>query len=96
MKINVKQLAKLANLTLSEKQLYDLEISIPSVVSYMDEIKNLNVDAIEETSRVTEESNVLREDIVTKSLSQEEALQNAKKTYKGFFVVPNVFEKKEE
>lgn len=96
MKINVKQLAKLANLTLSEKQLHDLEESIPSVVSYMDEVKNLDVDSIEETSRVTEESNVLREDVITKSFSQEEALQNAKKTHKGFFVVPNVFEKKEE
>lgn len=91
MKINVSALAKLANLTLSEKQLKDLEESIPGVVEYMDEVKNLDVDSIPETTRVTEEKNILREDIVTESLSQEEALQNAKQTHKGFFVVPNVF-----
>ncbi len=91
MKINVSALAKLANLTLSEKQLKDLEESIPGVVEYMDEVKNLDVDSIPETTRVTEEKNILREDIVTESLSQEEALKNAKQTHKGFFVVPNVF-----
>ncbi|HEX8965150.1 MAG TPA: Asp-tRNA(Asn)/Glu-tRNA(Gln) amidotransferase subunit GatC [Patescibacteria group bacterium] len=91
MKINVSALAKLANLTLSDKQLKDLEESIPGVVEYMDEVKNLDVDSIPETTRVTEEKNVLREDEVRESLSQEEALKNAKQTYKGFFVVPNVF-----
>lgn len=96
MAINIKQLAKLANLPLTQKQLEDLENSIPSVVAYMDEIKNLDVDDIPETSRVTEESNVFREDVVTASLTQEEALSNAKKTHKGFFVVPNVFGKGDE
>ncbi len=91
MKINVSALAKLANLNLSDKQLKDLEESIPGVVEYMDEVKNLDVDSIPETTRVTEEKNILREDEVTESLSQEEALKNAKQTHKGFFVVPNVF-----
>jgi len=96
MKIDVKSLAKLANLSLTQKQLNDLEKTVTTVVSYMDEIKNLDVENIAETTRVTEESNVMREDEVRASLSQEEALQNAKKTYKGFFVVPHVFSNKEE
>ena len=90
--MNIKVLAKLANLNLSKKQEEDLEKSIPSVVDYMDEIKNLDVDDVTETTRVTEEENVLREDIVESSLSQEQALKNAKKTRNGFFVVPAIFE----
>ena len=93
MKIDVKKLAELANLTLTQEQEKNLEESIPAVVASMDEIKNLDVDDIAETTRVTEEKNVLREDVVMPSLSQEDALKNAKKTHKGFFVVPSVLEK---
>ena len=92
MKINVKHLAKLANLELSKKQEEDLEKNTPAVITYMDEIKNLDVDGVAETTRVTEEENVWREDIVELSLSQADALRNAKKTRRGFFVVPGIFE----
>lgn len=92
MKINIKQITKLTKLDLNKKQKKNLEKSIPGVISYMDEVKNLDVDDIPETTRVTEEENVLREDIIEPSLSQKEALKNAKKTHNGFFVVPAIFE----
>jgi len=43
MKIDIKNLAKLANLTLTKEQEENLEKSIPSVMEYMDQIKNLDV-----------------------------------------------------
>ncbi len=91
--MHVKNLAKLANLTLTKEQEEELEKSIPTVVDYMDEIKNLDVDDIPETTRVTEEENVLREDVVQPSLSQKDVLKNAKNTRNGFFVVPAVLDK---
>jgi aspartyl-tRNA(Asn)/glutamyl-tRNA(Gln) amidotransferase subunit C len=78
---------------LTKKQEEELEKSIPSVLEYMDQINKLDVDDIPETTRVSEEENVLREDIVTPSLSQKDALKNAKQTRDGFFVVPYVLEK---
>ena len=39
----------------------------------MEEIKNIDVTNISETSRIAKEENVLREDIVKESLSQDEA-----------------------
>ncbi len=93
--MKIKDLAKLANLNLTKDQENDLEKSIPKVITYMDEIKNLDVDNISETTRLTEEENIFREDIVEPSLSQEEALMNAKNTRDGFFVVPSVSEKEE-
>jgi len=92
MKIDVKNLAKLTKLTLNKSQENSLQKSIPSVLEYMEEIKNLDVDNIPETIRVTEEENVWREDIVQPSLSQKDALKNAKKTKNGFFVVPAIFD----
>src|SRR5260370_34315922 len=95
MKISIDYLSKLANLKLSNEQKEVMEKSIPSVVEHMEEIKELDVANVSETNGVTEEENVWREDSVEVSLSQEEALSNAKKTYKGFFVVPSIFENKE-
>lgn len=89
MVLDVKKLAKLANVMLTDSQEKDLEESIPAVVEYMDQVKNLNIDSIKETNRIGDEVNITREDVVTKSLTQEEALNGAK-NYKGFFIVPNI------
>jgi aspartyl-tRNA(Asn)/glutamyl-tRNA(Gln) amidotransferase subunit C len=96
MSINITQLAKLANVKLSQKQVEEFSESITTVIAYMDEIKNLALEDVAETSRVTTEINVFREDSIEPSLSQEEALKNAKKTYNGFFVVPYIFDSNDE
>lgn len=96
MKIDISHLAKLANVKLTKEQEKILSESIPTVIAYMDQIKNLDLAKIPETSRVTEEINILREDEIEPSLTQKEALSNAKKTHNGFFVVPFVFEKEEK
>lgn len=36
--------------------------------------------------------NVMREDVVTPSFTQDQALKNAKDTYEGYIVVPGLFE----
>lgn len=95
MKLPVTKLADLANVKLSEIQKKELESSISSVISFMEEIKNLDLENVKETSRVSEEENIFREDVVEASFTQEVALKNAKKTYNGFFLVPYVFEKEE-
>lgn len=92
MKISIKHLAKLANFDLSKEQEETMEKSIPSVVGYMEEIKNLDVGSVSETNFASEEKNITRDDVIELSLSQVSALSNAKKTHKGFFVVPYVFE----
>lgn len=96
MSISIKHLAKLSNLQLSQEQMTVMEKSIPAVVQNMETIKQLKVPDVAATNGVSEEENIYREDIPEPSLSQEEALKNAKNTYKGFFVVPYVFEEDED
>ena len=86
----IDSLAKLAkiNLTKEEEERYTGEFS--AVMGYMEEIKNLDVENIPETSRVSDEGNVLREDKVEPSLSQEQALKNSKNTHNGYFLVPQI------
>lgn len=86
----IKNLSDLAKINLSDEQIIKYTQDLSSVMGYMDEIKDLNVENIPETSRVSDEGNVLREDIVKESLSQNEALKNSKNTNNGYFLVPQI------
>jgi len=86
-----KKIGLLSNISLTDAQAETLAESISSVVEYMEEIKDLTLEDVPETYRVTEEANIFREDRVEPSLPQEEALRNAEKSYNGYFLVPYVF-----
>jgi aspartyl-tRNA(Asn)/glutamyl-tRNA(Gln) amidotransferase subunit C len=90
----VKHLAKLANLHLSDSKLQELLPQFASILEFVSKVQSLNTENIHETSQVTGLENVFREDVVDDSrmLSQKEALSNAKKTYNGFFSVDAIFE----
>jgi aspartyl-tRNA(Asn)/glutamyl-tRNA(Gln) amidotransferase subunit C len=87
----VKTISRLAKLNLTDKQIEQYTKDLSSVVGYMEEIKNIDVEKVSETSRVTDEENVLRNDEVKSSLSQEKALKNCKNTHNGYFLVPAIF-----
>lgn len=87
----IKNLSKLAKINLTEEQIEKYTNDFSSVMSYMEEIKNIDVSNISETSRIAKEENILREDVVKESLSQKEALKNSKNTNNGYFLVPAIF-----
>ena len=71
-------LSKLVKITLTKEQEEKYAGEFSSVINYMEEIKNLNVENIPETARIFDEGNILREDKVESSLSQVQALKNSK------------------
>ncbi|MEK7177630.1 MAG: Asp-tRNA(Asn)/Glu-tRNA(Gln) amidotransferase subunit GatC [Patescibacteria group bacterium] len=86
----INSLSKLAKINLTKEQEEKYAGEFASVMGYMDEIKNLDVEDIPETSRVSDEGNVLREDVIKPSLSQEQSLKNSKNTSNGYFLVPQI------
>jgi len=90
----VKHIAKLAKLNLSDSQIAQLTPQLTSVLDYVSKIQSLDTKGVIETSQVTGLENVYREDVVDneRMLSQEEALSNAKRSYNGYFVVNAIFE----
>lgn len=90
--LNIKRIASLASLRVSEKEEELLEEQLETTVHHVDNLEKINTDHIISTAQVTNLSNVFREDVVTPSLPQEKALENAKKTHNGFFVVPAILE----
>ena len=91
-KDEVKKVAKLANLPITEEQdeLYSEQLS--KVLDYIDQLNEVQTDAVEPTFNVSGLSNVWSEDEVEPSLPQEDVLKNAPNTAKGYFVTKGVFE----
>lgn len=93
--VPVAHTAKLANLNLTEEQLKAYEVSMSSIVNTMQEVASLDLQSVPLTARVIEEENIFRDDVVQPSLTQEEALQNAKRIHDGHFMVDHILENKD-
>ena len=92
MAVDIKHIAKLANLRLFPDEEKTLESQLEETISYVNKLSEINTDGIQPTSQVTGLENVERDDVAGPSLSQEQALQNAKSKYNGFFKVEQILE----
>ena len=90
MKINVKHIAKLANLPLLGKEEKKFEKQLNEVLSYVEKLNEKDIKKVEETSQITGLKNVAREDKETSSLTQEEVLSNSKSNHNGMFKIPKI------
>ncbi len=93
----VKHIAQLANIPISEEESNKLAQDFSETLQVVDQLKKADVSKVEITHQVTGFKNVFREDVAKEdqSFTQKEALANAHKTYKGYFVVPYVLQNKD-
>lgn len=82
----VKHVAKLANLSLSETELEEFRGKLSETLEYVSQLTKLDTKNTKATPQVTNKVNEFREDVIVPGLSQAEALQNARQTYNGYFV----------
>lgn len=95
MKLDVKHIARLASLPLTDEEAQKFEKQLSDIVGYIDKLNELDTEDREPTAQVTGLVNVLREDSETAPcFSQEEALSNAPKKHNGMFEVEQILEEK--
>lgn len=89
-KDDVKHVAKLANLPLSEKEeeLYSEQLS--KILDYVEQLNQVDTKGVETTFNVSGQENVMRADETVASLTQDEALQNASQKENSFFITKKV------
>lgn len=92
MKIDVPHVAKLANLPLKPEEEKKFEKQLSEILNYVEKLKKVDTKNVETTSQATGLENVTREDEAKPSLTQEEALLNAKSQHNGFIKVKAVLE----
>jgi len=88
----VRQVARLSRIKLSPSEVERFAGQLSAILAYVDQLNELDTDAVEPTTHPLRFSNVFRPDQVQSSLSSEQALANAPQTHGNFFAVPKVLE----
>ena len=87
---DVRHVAKLARLDLSEAQLARFTTQLESILEYVAKIGQVDVTGVEPMAHAIPLANVLRDDQVQPGLPLDKVLANAPQTDGPFFKVPKV------
>lgn len=86
----VKYVAKLARLNLSDNEVKAMTSQLDSILNYVDKLNELDTENVKPTTHAIEVQNAFREDAVRESLGQEASLRNAPQQNGETFVVPKI------
>jgi aspartyl-tRNA(Asn)/glutamyl-tRNA(Gln) amidotransferase subunit C len=85
----VRHVASLARLQLSEEELDRMAVELDGVLAHIATIEQLDLDGVEPTSHVVAVENALRADVPVPSLPRERALESGPEIVDDGFAVPS-------
>lgn len=88
----VKYVANLARLAITEEEAETFTKQLDAMISFSEQLNELNTDHVEPTSHVLDMKNVMREDKSQEGLPQSEVLKNAPDHQDGQVKVPSIIE----
>ena len=86
----VEYVANLARIQVSEAEKDQLSSQLSSILTYMQELNQVNIEGVSPMASVLSQANVLREDEVRESVTQDKAIANAPTAKDGMFQVPKI------
>ena len=89
----IENLAKLSHLSFDEQERKEIKADLQEMISFIEKLKEVNTEGVVPLIHMSNNVNILRDDIVQGSISREEALKNAPDTDGIFFKVPKVIKK---
>lgn len=87
---DVRHVAKLSRLKLSEDQVHHFRDQLENVLGYIAKLNELDVTNVEPMAHPLESTNVLREDVPAPGMDVDMAIGNAPAKSPPFFKVPKV------
>jgi len=84
----IAKIAHLARLEFNADEATELSKDFNKILNWMDKLNELNTDDVAPLIHMSEEVNVLREDVIKQDITHEEALFNAPKKDSDYFRVP--------
>ncbi len=91
-KDTLQKMAKLARLSILPEEEEKLTNTLSSVLTWMEQLNELDTSSVEPLTHMTLEVNALREDKALQTITHEQALLNAPKRDENYFRVPKVLE----
>lgn len=88
----VKKVAKLSRLDLTESEIEEFTGQLGAILGYVEKMNELDTKDVEPLAHCLPVSNVFRDDSVKESLGTEKALANAPKKDEMFFIVPKILD----
>ena len=96
-KIDIKtvdEVAHLARLEFNDEAKAEILNDMNRMLSFVDKLNELDTNNVEPLIYMTNEKNVLRDDVPEITLTQKEALKNAPKKDSDYFKAPKVIDQK--
>ena len=90
----VDKIAKLSKLKFNDEEKSTIINDMNKMLEFVDQLKELNTDHVEPLIHMSDEINVLREDEIVETISQQDALKNAPSKDSTYFKIPKVLDKK--
>ena len=87
---DIRKVAQLARLEIPEDQIQTYTNQLEEILSYVDQLQEIDTQNISPTTRAVEVVNAMREDIVEFNSSREELLNQAPQREGDFFRVPKI------
>jgi aspartyl-tRNA(Asn)/glutamyl-tRNA(Gln) amidotransferase subunit C len=87
------KLEKLSRLQLSDSERVAIQKDLGNILTMVDKLNSLDTEGVEPLIYISEEENVLREDVIRHQVSREAALKNAPNQDGEFFRVPKMISK---
>jgi aspartyl-tRNA(Asn)/glutamyl-tRNA(Gln) amidotransferase subunit C len=91
-KATVARIATLARIKVPESELEQLAGELSHILTWIEQLGEVNTDGVEPMASVAEMTLPMREDCVTDGNAPAKILSNAPQQVHGFFVVPKVVE----
>ncbi|MFY8020534.1 MAG: Asp-tRNA(Asn)/Glu-tRNA(Gln) amidotransferase subunit GatC [Bacteroidia bacterium] len=89
----IDKLSDLAKLEFKGEEREGIKQDLSRILSYFETLNELNTDEVEPLIFMSDELNILREDMASTEITKEEALRNAPAKDSDYFRVPKVIDK---
>lgn len=89
----IEKLARLSRLHFSEEEKTEIQADLQKMIHFVDKLNELDTTGLEPVLHMSNEKNMLRDDVVQGAVTAEEALANAPEKHDSFFTVPKVIRK---
>lgn len=86
----VDEIAHLARIQFEGPEKEAIKSDLNRIIGFMEKLNAVNTEGVEPLIYMTEEVNVLREDVTSTTISQKDALKNAPDKDSDYFRVPKV------
>jgi len=89
----IDKLSKLAMLQFNDEERAEIKSDLEKMIGFVDKLKELDTTGVEPLLHMSNNTDILREDIPGNMINRKEALQNAPLHNEQYFKVPKVIKK---